>query len=264
MTKDDSGKDGSVALIAAGGAALALGGPAAAALAAIGGLVSIAWNKIGTRNQRKAEELFRRMAEADDDPLDFINMLNRRLEADDEEVFVAVRALLNATLDAISPAAMEAISLIGREYLRGRCIAVTARGWIGLISELTSPELGALRDVAGAAVVAREVDDDIRSRAPVFQRSDKPRGVAFLLSDQRPGQPKTLNAIPAMQGRGAPPVAAGHAERLFDLMLRHGVASARDNLVAPMRASKVHPETRLAVELDHEAVVILVLTMRAA
>lgn len=261
MDEDDTAKDASVAVVAASAAALSLTGPAGAAVAAIGGLVSIAWNKIGGRNQRKAESLFLKMAQADPDPSEFIQQLHRRLEADDEEVFVALRGLLNAALDAVSPASLEAIALVGREYLRARCSAAIARGWVKLISEVTTQELAALREVAAAAIVAREIDGDIRSRAPIFRPSGRPRGVALLLSDQRPGQPKTLNAIPALLGRGAKPAAAGHAERLFDLMLRHGVASDRDGIVASLRTSKVNPETRPAVELDHEAVKVLVLAM---
>jgi hypothetical protein len=85
-----------------------------------------------------------------------------------------------------------------------------------------------------------------------------------LLSDQRPGQPRTLNAIPALQGKGASPAASGHAERLFDLLLRHGVATTRENLVASLRNSKVLPDTRPFIELEYNATQALVRAFRLA
>lgn len=264
MAKDDSVKDGTTALIAAGAAVLTLTGPAGAAVAFASGVAAIAWDRLGSRNRRRAEQLFQQMTDGDEDPTAFIDMINRRLLIDDEEVFVALRLLLNATLDAISPAAMGAIAIIGRAYLRGKCSAPLARGWIRIISELTTSELAALRDVADAALAARAVGDDLMRRAPSLRVSEQPSGVAFLLSDQRPGGAKTLNAIPAVQGRGAEPVAAGYAERLFELMLRNGIGSERGNLIAQHRTRAITPDTRPAVELEHEAVEILVRAMERA
>lgn len=73
---------------------------------------------------------------------------------DDEEVFSALRALLDAALDAVSPSALEAIAAVGRDYLRDECPAWVARGWIRIFSEVTLGELRALRELASAAVKA--------------------------------------------------------------------------------------------------------------
>src|SRR5207248_620628 len=70
--------------VAAAAAAGAVSGPSmAAAMAGVVALVSTAWSAIAGRDKQRSDRLFERMAEADEDPEDFIAVVNEKLRAGD-------------------------------------------------------------------------------------------------------------------------------------------------------------------------------------
>lgn len=145
MVKDDSAKDASVALIGAAGAALSLTGGAAAVVAAAGGLLAIGWDRVGSRNRRRAQEMLQRLLEADKNPEELHSLINEGLISEDERVMSAFRALLVASVESVSPAAIAPIAVIGRMHFRGECATWIARGALEVLQRVDSIELGALR-----------------------------------------------------------------------------------------------------------------------
>lgn len=127
------------------------GSALAAALTSVPTLVGLGWEKIAGRAKGRAQRLYQRMLEVDEDPAQFAE----HLKSDREDVLTALRALITASVDAISPAAIEPIALIGREYLRDRCPGFLARGWLRILTELTESEIAELRELVQAACEAR-------------------------------------------------------------------------------------------------------------
>lgn len=232
------------------GTAMATAGLGGGALATLGTLASVAWDRIAARNSRRAERLLQRMADEDTDPDAFVALLNERLRNNDEDVLAKLRALILADLESVSPDAYEPIARIGHAYVRGKCEAWIARGWIAVISESTSREIDAFREVAGAFKRAADVADHVETefKVPIHNVAV----VLFLLSptvahtrtpvddDGNPiGPTETLvpatgwalavHPQPSSYGLGAgndiAPIATDEAPRLFDLLGAHGVAS---------------------------------------
>jgi hypothetical protein len=143
MAGDDSAKDAALAL--AGVVATALNAPGALAAAA-GGVLGIAFERVGSRDTRRATKIVERLITSDESPADFAQYLRDRLLHDDDEVISAFRSLLTAALDAVSSAALEAMAQLARRHLRGLVPAWLARGGLRAFAETTDAELSALRE----------------------------------------------------------------------------------------------------------------------
>lgn len=130
-----------VAAAAAGAAA-----PVIMAAGEIGALVTdVAWDRVSKQNRSRARGIMSRLLYAEEDPASFEAYLNQKLLEEDQEIIGAVRSLINAAVDAVSPAAMAAMALLAREHLRQRTDTWIARGGLRVLAECTDAELGALR-----------------------------------------------------------------------------------------------------------------------
>lgn len=198
-------------------AAALIASPAAAALVPV--IAAVALEKISSASKRRAERIVARMIEMDEPPGDFADYLNARLMDEDEEVIGALRTLLLASIDAIAPAALEPMALVGRRYLRKQTPAWIARGWTRLLAELTEAELRALREIVVVGVKTWRRLQSMGSRP----------AVELIVS--RGGGDRDHVGISASlpEFRGARPIAAGHASRLVDLMAMHQLG--RDRIV---------------------------------
>jgi hypothetical protein len=146
-------------------------------------LVSVTWNAIATRDVFRTQRLLRRMADEDTDPDAFVAMLDEKLRDNDEEILIKLRALIQADLEAVSPDVYEPIARLGHAYVRGKCEAWIARGWVRVFSESTSGEIEAFREIARALTRAVEVADHVETRFKVPKHDVAV--VLFLLSDQQ-------------------------------------------------------------------------------
>lgn len=247
---DENTKKDVVVGSAAVGTAIATGGLGGGALATLGTVAAVAWNRIAARNSRKAERLLQRMADEDTDPDAFVALLNERLRDDDEDVLAKLRALILADLESVSPDAYEPIARLGHAYVRGKCEAWIARGWVAAFSESTSREIDTFREVARAFKRAADVADHVETAfkvpshdvavvvflvSPTLAQTRTPVdddgnvvGPTELLSPAS-GWCLALHPQPSRYGLGAEndiaPIVTDDAPRLFDMLGAHGVAS---------------------------------------
>ena len=252
---------------AAVAAAASVGALSAAALAGLGTMVTLVYTYFLGRDQRRSENLFTRMAEADEDPEDFLAEIEQRLRDGDDEELAKLRALLRADLEAVSSEATRPIAAIGRDYVRGVCPAWAARGWVRLLSEASSHEIDTLRLLATATRASLAAGDLFQAQHQPELREVDSWGVALVLSarvvgaaDGDPARFESVQAFPTPGSLGVTsnePVAAvsnAYVPRLFDLLLQHGVASTRAPRAETLRGSPPKP----AVEMPHASAAALV------
>jgi hypothetical protein len=235
-------------------AATAIGTVGSAAMfAGIAALFGVLRSALAERDNEHAQKMFRRMADTDEDPEDFIALINERLRVGDDEMLVKLRALIRADLESASSDAMVPIARLGHAYVRGKAAAWAARAWVRLLSEATGPELDALQVLADGCVrVAAAVEARQRSQ----REAVAPFRATFVLGSPQAAVPTYSPArgesisishpdfYPFNSGYAG--VESEHSSRLFDLMLQHGVATDREDLVH-------HTRPRLSQTRDHEA-----------
>lgn len=132
------------------------------------GLLGSAVDAVRGSREQRMNELLDRMKDADADPEGFSEFLNEKLATNHEDTIVALRLLLNASIDSVALGAIEPIAFVGRSYVRGDCVAWIARGWMRLLSELTDLELRDLREFISISRIARRR----RRTLPVRMRSN--------------------------------------------------------------------------------------------
>jgi hypothetical protein len=201
MPKDDSLKDGTLAVVGAAGAVLAPTPVGAVAVAVAGGLAAIGFDLIGVRDKRRAVRMLEQLLAADESPQELHDQINQRLVDEDEDVISAFRALLVAAVEGVTPAALGAIAVVGRAYLRGECETWIARGWLRIFTEVTDSELKYLRD---AVYIVRQF----------------PEPSGFVLADLQ----DALMTYPN-EGRGTAHFATGYGSRIFELLRRYGIGT---------------------------------------
>jgi hypothetical protein len=216
MANDDSAKDAALAL--AGVAAATLGASGSLAAAA-GGVLGVAFERFGSRDTRRAARIVERLISTDETPEDFANYLRGRLLNDDDAVIGTFRSLLTAALDAVSPAALEAMAQLARRHLRGLAPVWLARGGLRTFAEATDAELGALRQFLPmvAAYPAR--------RSAIFEAAgrhyvgmDQIKTVGLYVAEGRTWEVRV--ADPRAEIGPAPE----HHRRIFRLLKLHGLA----------------------------------------
>lgn len=152
------------------------------------------------------------MAEADEDPDDFLAAVSEKVRDGDDETLVKLRALVRADLESASPDASLPIAAIGRDYVRGECPSWAARGWVRLLSEVSSREIDALRTLATMTRMSIDAYGEYLRR----QRENKiavpehdGAGVAVIMSPatfavpgQQDAQPESLWVYPTTGSLG--------------------------------------------------------------
>lgn len=127
------------------GVALAVGGVPAALAAAASGVIATSFEKVRGRDAARAQKVMERLLKADELPDEFADHLRQCMLREDENVLGALRQLLMAAVEAVSPAALDAMAKIVRLHLRDRCPVWVARGGVRTFAEAIEPELAAMR-----------------------------------------------------------------------------------------------------------------------
>lgn len=256
----------------AGSATAMVAGPVEAFVASVAGggaaLAGFFIDKVAARDTRLAAELIENMIMADDEPVELVVLLAEKLHDGDEEMLIKVRAVMRADLEAASPAALPPIARIGREYIRGCLPSWVARGWLRVLSEASTREIDALRELARISVDCLAAGADVYRELHVGQL-----GVTVLLTapvsevpGHRPASQACLQVWPQWSNFGLragrpdreiAPLVTSDAPRVFDLMTQHGVASNRSDLVAQVQVQDPN-ETRPATRMTDEAARALV------
>ena len=156
--------------------------------ATVPALVALGLDRISKKSRERARDIVQRMIAVDETPAEFAEFLNARIMDEDEAVIGAMRTLLVASVDALSLAALEPMSLIGRQYLRQRTPAWVARGWLRLLAELSDEELAALRQTVrvGGSAWRRMRDGDIPVRLRAVLGADDSLWIQWADTDNNP------------------------------------------------------------------------------
>jgi hypothetical protein len=143
-------------------------------------LVAIGFKHASKRVQARAEKMVRELLDADERPSELADWIDAKVMEEDEHVAAAFHALLVASAESITPAALAPIGIIGRAYLKNECEAWVARGWLRVLSEVTAEELRGVRD---AIAVLRTKQDpsgfelaDLQDALIPFPRGDRTFG----------------------------------------------------------------------------------------
>ncbi len=256
----------------AGSATALVAGTVEAFVAAVAGggaaLAGFFIDKVAARDTRLAGELIENMIMADDEPVELVVLLAEKLHDGDEEMLIKLRAVMRADLEAASPAALPPIARIGREYIRGCLPSWVARGWLRVLSEASTGEIDALRELARLSVDSLAAGADVYRELRVGQL-----GVTVLLTkpvSEVPGHhaasPANLQVWPQWSNfglrQGRPdreiaPLVTSDAPRVFELLTEHGIASNRPDLIARVKEQDPN-ETRPAIRMTDEAARALV------
>lgn len=244
---DEVKKDAAVGIVTVGTTTLAAaagGVVPATVLAGIAALFTVLWSSFKGRDERRATKLFERMAQADDNPEDFVAAIDERVQAQDEEMLTKLRALITADLASVSADAQVPIARLGHAYVRGKAVAWAARGWVRLLSEATGAELDVLHELAGMAQRFRDANM-YEAREIGLPVGDV--GVTLLLHtppDEAPPDQVESISVQASIAVEAPAVPCADASRMFALLLQHGVATDREDLVYSARRNE--PRRRMS------------------
>lgn len=267
----DAAKDAAAGAAATGTALIAAAAGASPLMAALATMVPAVveqgFHAIAKIRDWRTKRVAQVLIESDEDPEGFAGELNAKLLSENEDAIAAFRALMVATLEAVSPAALEPIAHVGRQYLRERCPKWIARSWLRVLTELDDGEIAALREAVEAGRNFPTIERIPPTGPPRVIPSVGPH-VYFGLS--HPSEPESFFYIRSLLAREGP---EGHAEtvlpqgkrlatrnagRLCDLLVRHnlGILDERDPQFPSPPGFKAKPRERVFAFDDASFLVI--------
>lgn len=195
-----------------------------------GKILSMTLGRLDERDANRARKLY---AELKPDGLadeEFTAQLHRQM-LESDEVLTIFRTLLVASVEAMSLEAVACMARVGRRYLAGQCPQWLARGLVRLLSEISDPELGALREISEA------------HRSQPHQAGSLQLTIGLAILD---GPFLRRNVA------GSRDFAHGHGLRLAGLLERHGLTTnhvLEHGNTTVLNAQSVYVDAPVATEL---------------